>query len=84
MTVVPTIAELRINADSERWRAAGFTVELTIDAANSIHVGTVALQLDADPDAAPGIVGLDAAWTIPARGATGQRDRRIADGMDLG
>jgi hypothetical protein len=60
MTGVPTIAELHIGGEQEPWRAAGFT----IDAGNSIQVGTVALRLGADRDAAPGINR----WTL--RGAS--------------
>jgi hypothetical protein len=77
MTGVPTIAELRINADAARWRAAGFTVELTIDALDSIHVGTVALHLVADPDAAPGI----SAWTLRGRSLRGAPQDSAIDGL---
>ena len=64
MTSVPTIAELLVAADESRWRAAGFAV----DAEAAVQIGTVALRIDGDADAASGIT----AWTL--RGAEHQSD----------
>lgn len=50
MTAAPTIAELVVGADPQRWRAAGFSV-----ASNDVVIGTVTIRIDDDPDAMPGV-----------------------------
>ena len=56
MSGAPTIAELVVGGDPERWRAAGFTV----GPGNQIVVGTVSIRIDDDPDAVPGVGG----WSL--------------------
>lgn len=51
MAGAPTIAELVVGGDPDRWRATGFSV----DASNGIVVGTVTIRIDDDPDAIPGV-----------------------------
>jgi hypothetical protein len=61
MSGAPTIVELVVGGDPERWRAAGFTV----GPGNQIVVGTVSIRIDDDPDAVPGV----GRWSL--RGAAG-------------
>ncbi len=56
MSAAPTIAQLLVGADPERWRAAGFL----LGPANDIVVGTVTIRIDDDPDGPPGI----SQWTL--------------------
>jgi hypothetical protein len=64
MTAPPTIAELHLAGEVSRWHAAGFVV----DAEAVVRIGTVALLVDGDADAAPGITS----WTL--RGADHQTE----------
>lgn len=79
MSGAPTIAELVVGGDPERWRAAGFTV----GPGSQVVVGTVSIRIDDDPDAVPGVGG----WSLRGAAAddidglpTSSSNEELADG----